>query len=58
MSSIELAPYAKFDENPCDEWEFAERHSGIIITFTGIMISVINAICVWLFEIMAPLEKC
>ena len=30
----------------------------MIIIFTGIMISVINGVCVWLFEVMAPIEKC
>lgn len=58
MSSVELAPYSTFDENPCDEWEFAFKNSGVIVTFTGIIICIINAICVTLFEIMAPLEKC
>jgi hypothetical protein len=45
-------------ENPCEEWKFAHNYSPIIITFTGIMISLINTICVALFEMMAPLEKC
>lgn len=57
-SSSELAPFSDFEENPCDEWEFAHKYSSVIITFTGIMISLINGICVFLFEAMAPLEKC
>jgi hypothetical protein len=46
------------EENPCEEWENAHNNAPLIITFTGIMISLINTICVMLFEIMAPWEKC
>jgi hypothetical protein len=53
-----MGPFTTFKENPCDEWAYAKKNSGIIITFTGIMISLINGLCVWLFEAMAPLEKC
>jgi hypothetical protein len=47
-----------FDEDPCEAWEDAYSYGPLIVALTAIMISLINSLCVWLFEVLAPLEKC
>lgn len=60
-STLEL--FQEFDanftetENPCAEWEFAYNNHLYLTVATGIIISIINSVCVAVFNIIVVHEK-
>lgn len=53
-----LALDPTLEDNPCEEWKFAYDYNFYLVIISGAMISVLNAICVVIFEIIVVFEKC
>jgi hypothetical protein len=52
-----LALDSSLEESPCEAWKFAYDYNFYLVIISGAMISVINAICVVIFEIIVVFEK-
>lgn len=48
----------KLTENPCEEWLWTYQNSFYLVILTGALVGVINGLVVFIFENVAPLEKC
>ena len=49
---------SKIEENPCEEWKFAYDNNFYLVIISGAMISILNVICVVIFEMIVVFEKC
>jgi hypothetical protein len=48
----------QLEVTPCKDWEFAYNFSFYLIIIAGAMISMINVVCVVIFELVANFELC
>jgi len=53
-----LAIDSTLEANPCEEWKFAYDNNTYLVIISGAMISILNVICVMVFEKIVVFEKC
>jgi len=49
---------ATLTESPCVEWLFAYENNLYLVAMAGIIIGLVNTVCVVIFEIIVIFEKC